>query len=70
MANKVIRFQHTKSGELVSALICLGITYLFFNLSISQGNLLYYFITFIFLVYFLKFSFRLIGDVIHAFVKG
>ncbi len=66
MANKFIKWQHTKLGEIVSALACFGFAYWFFTLSVNLGNLLYYLFTLMFLVYFFKFSFRLIGELVHG----
>jgi len=69
MLNKIINWQKTKLGKLVMALICLGLGYLFASISINNGNLGDYLITLIFLVFFLKFCFRLIGDFIHGLIK-
>ena len=64
--NKILAWQHTKTGELVSSGTCLLLAYLFFSLSINTGNLFYYIILVIFMVYCLKFFFRFIGEIIHV----
>ena len=66
MKTDVKKLKTTKSGKLVIMLACFGLSYLFFSLSINQGNLLYYIITLIFIIYFLKSLFSLIKDLIHG----
>ena len=57
----------TQATDLVIALACLAIAYLFFSLSVDRGNLFYYLLTLISLTYFLKFCGRLMKGLYSAF---
>ena len=50
-------------------IVSLGLSYAFFSLSVDKGNLFYYLLTLIFLVYFLKSCARLIRDLFHVIIK-
>lgn len=67
MKNYYDKLQKAKIGKLLGALMSLGLSYLFFNLSFNQGSFWYYLLTLIFFVYFLKFSFRFFGDIYHEY---
>lgn len=54
--------------NLTGGLVCLGLSYLFLSLSVDKGNLIYYLLTLIFLVYFLKFCARLIKELAHVII--
>ena len=69
MKMDVKKLKTTKSGKLVILLVFLGLSYLFFSLSINKGNLLYYIVTLIFIIYFLKYLFSLIKDLTYGLVK-
>jgi hypothetical protein len=66
MQRKSVNWLQKKRGKLTVMLICFGLAYLFASLSIDRGNLWYYLLTLIFLVYGLKFGFKLIGELFHA----
>ncbi len=51
------------------SVVCIGLAYLFFSLSIDKGNLFYYLFTLIALVYFLKFGARLIKGIYEVIFK-
>ena len=53
----------------VYALICLALSYLFLSLSIDKGNLFYYLLTLVFLVYFLKFGGRTLKGIYHGVIS-
>lgn len=55
-----------QATDLVLALVSFGFSYLFFSLSVDRGNLLYYLLTLVFLVYFLKFCARLLKRIYGA----
>jgi hypothetical protein len=69
MLKEIKKRQQFKLGKLISALFCLVLSYTFFNLSIDRGSIWYYLLTLIFLIYFLKFSFRLLGDIYHGLTR-
>lgn len=69
MKFKASKLKTTKSGKLIIVLACLGLIDLFFSLSIDKGNLFYYLLTLIFIVYFLKYLFSLIKDLAHVAFK-
>ena len=61
MASRQHQLQRkTQTTNFGFALACLVLSYMFFSLSVDRGNLFYYLLTLIFLVYFLKFCVRLI----------
>lgn len=55
--------------SLVYALVSLGVCYSFFSLSIDKGNLFYYLLTLISLVYFLKFLGRFLKGTYHVILR-
>jgi hypothetical protein len=64
--NKLDKWHKTKLGLLIFALVELAITYGFMSLSIDRGNFWYYGLTLVFLIGFLKNTFKLIGKIIHG----
>lgn len=67
--NAYKKLKTTKSGKLVIVLACLGFIDLFFSLSIDKGNLFYYIITLVFIIYFLKYLLSLIKDLASGLIK-
>lgn len=63
---KLAKWQRTKLGLLVFALIELGVAYGFASLAIARGNLLWYLLALVFLIGTLQNLFKLIG----AFLRG
>ena len=56
----------TQATNFGLALASLALAYLFFSLSVDRGNLFYYLLTLIFLVFFLKFGVSIIKGLLNA----